>query len=153
MPPVMCLSFWSAMVVMIRMFGCLGSSSKVVASSMPALRAAAMTAICRPRHRPRYGILLLQGVLGGLDLAFQAALAEATGHDDAVIAFAVRRQMSVPGASNLQASIQVISIAHVIVPGGRFERFEDRHVGVGVVHVFGDEADFDGLVVVGGGPS
>ena len=62
-----------------------GSNSVELAPGMPqTLRANSATAHCMPRHTPRNGTLRSRQYRIGLDLALDAALAEAAGHDDAV---------------------------------------------------------------------
>ena len=57
-------------------------------------RAYSIVAHCMPRQIPKNGNLVLAGVLNGVDHSLNAALAEAAGNQDAVVAAQARRRRS-----------------------------------------------------------
>ena len=91
-------------------------------------RANSMTAHCMPRHSPRYGTALCAGEARGGDLALDAAMAEAAGHDDAVDA---RRAPTTTSPSSSSASTQLMLHLDAVVHAGVAERLDDADVGVG----------------------
>src|SRR5690606_30173965 len=95
-------------------------------------------------------LLMRKRVLGRLDFAFQAALAEASGHNATVEVFNNRTD---DGA--ILVKLGAVNPGYVdidaLCPGSAFQRFENRCVSIGIVHVFGYEPDFYGPRVSGFG--
>ena len=89
---------------------------------------------------PKNGISRLAGELNRLDLPFDAPLAEAAGHQNAVVA---GEQPLGPLALDLFALNAADADLRVVVNAGVVDRFVDRLVGVLVLGVFADDGDAD----------
>ena len=124
--------------------GLCGSNSEEFAPSSPhSSRANSMTAQCRPRQRPRIRDVGLACVAGGRDLAFDAADAEPSGHDDAVEivqATLGEQPFGVVGGDPVDLDLGAAAVAAVL------QRFDHRQVRVGKPDVLADEADAHGLL-------
>ena len=88
------------------------------------------------------GLVFFEGVSSGGDFAFDASVAKAA-----------RYEKSVNGGEVFFGGgfgVDPFEVeAYIFSPSSGFESFGDREVGVGVVGVFGDEADGDGFLRLG----
>ena len=105
-------------------------------------RANSMTAHWRPRQRPEVRDPLLARVVGGEDLALDAAMAEAAGDEDP--GRARRARSSTFSGVSASESTQRTLASTPCAQAGVAERLGDREVGVGQLDVLADEGDLEG---------